>query len=174
MKKIMFASAVLFAAAALAAMPSLITIKGMKKTADTHRNNAVNGPRTVTSTDKNIFYEFELTASSPAVPDNVNVKWVVVTIGMGGHLHLGTKGEKETALPKNKPTTVESDDINIESKQVHGPRGHLLSQGETKIVGYGVRVFDGNGTMIAENYYPENEKKTMAEAFDGKLNVQPN
>ncbi len=169
MKKIIPIALVLVAFHALAAMPSPITVKAAKKTADSHHNTAAHGPRTVTFTAKDVYYEFELTTSSPAVPASVVAKWVVLTIGMGGHVHVGTKGEKEIALPKNKPVTVETDDFSLETKNVHGARGHFVNQSEAKVLGYAVRVFDTGGTLLSEEYSPDNEKKSLADAFDGKL-----
>jgi hypothetical protein len=175
MKKMITALLVSLAAfAASAAAPSLITIKGSKKTADSHHNSSAAGRKTVTHTSKDVFYEFELTTSSPAAPDNVIVKWVVVTVDPKARMRLGTVGQKEIALTRNKPAAIETEDITIESKSVSGHHGHQSSQSEEKVLGYGVRVFDGNGRIIAEEFNPKNEEKTFVAAFDGKLKDEAN
>lgn len=161
----------LLALLAFAAGPALITIKGSKKTADSHRSTSAGKARQVTHTSRDLFYEFELTTSSPAAPANVVVKWVVVTEDFKGRQHVGTKGEKETPLPRNRPTTVETGDFNLESRDVRSVKRHVMRNdgAEEKIVGYGVRVYDGNGKMIAEEYNPNKEEQTLVAAFDGKL-----
>lgn len=172
MKKVQIILLAAFAATvAFGAAPQPVKVKAAKKTADSHRNTATVGRKAVerSSTDK--FYEFELSTMSPAVPTNVTVKWVVVTLNMLGNPRLGTSGEQQIALPKNQPVAIETDDFALEGKEVQVIRRHAShnTDAEEKIVGYGVRVFDDKGTLLSETISPDNSSKVVQEAFDGKL-----
>lgn len=173
MKKMLPAIALVLATLqALAVAPSPVIVKGLKKTADSHRSSNTQGRHQVTHTSKDIFYQFDLTTSSPAVPASIVAKWVVLTEDYKGRPHVGTKGEKEIELPKNKTVSIETDDFNLESRQVRVVGRHKSigsGEDEEKVLGYGVRIFDGNGNLISEEYNPDNETRALADAFDGKL-----
>lgn len=163
--------AALAAALAFGAPPEPVKVKASKKTADSHRNTAAAGRRSVERSTKDIFYEFELSTMSPALPDDVTVKWAVVTLDMFGEPRLGTAGEKQITLPKNKATIVETDDFSLASKDVHTVRrrSSANTSAEEKILGYGVRIVDGAGSLLSETISPGNARKSIEDAFSGKL-----
>ncbi len=159
------------ATAALAAGPQPIRIKATKKTADTRSNTAVAARRTVEHSSKDLFYEIELARNVPNAPDQVTVKWAVVTLGMSGRHLLGTGGEKAVTMPKDRPAVVETDDFSLETKEVNVNRARvdIDSTSKEKLIGYGVRVLDDKGAVIAETIQPESARKSVLEAFDGTL-----
>lgn len=159
------------ATAALAAGPQPIRIKATKKTADTRSNTAVAARRTVEHSSKDLYYEIELARNVPNAPDQVTVKWAVVTLGMGGRPLLGTGGEKAVTIPKDRPAVVETDDFSLETKEVNVNRARvdIDSTAKEKIIGYGVRVLDSTGAMIAETIQPESARAQVLEAFDAAM-----
>ncbi len=154
-----------------AAGPQSLRIKATKKTADTRSNTAVAARRTVEHSSKDLFYEIELARNVPNAPDQVTVEWAVVTLGMGGRPLLGTGGEKAVTIPKDRPAVVETDDFSLETKEVNvnRVRQDINSTSKEKLIGYGVRVLDDKGAVIAETIQPESARASVLEAFEGTL-----
>lgn len=166
----LFSIALFAACIAVAAPPAPVTVKGTKRTAGTHRNKRAVEARVVETTFKDVFYEFEIRSTSSAVPKDVTVKWVVVTLGMDGQPQVGTRGEQRLALEVNRAAFIETADFSLESRDINfAARNRNSTSSEEKIIGYGVRIFDAQGNQVAQIVEPENESNAIIGVFDQKI-----
>lgn len=151
-----------------AAFPQPIGIKVTKKTADVRQNTDILKRNvSVVSSSKDIFYRIELMTMSPSAPTNVIVKWVVVVETEGGRIVPGTRGEEEIALVLGRPTIVDTEDVSLESREVH-VRGRI-GERESEVYGYGIRVCDAENHILSETYEPKRAERELVAEFDRKV-----
>lgn len=166
LQKYFIAACVIAATSAMAADP--ITITASKKTADSRQKTSSNGPRhSVSHGQKDVFYRFEIATMRPGIEPSIIVKWVVLIEDMHGRVHVGTSGTQEASLIINKPVVIETDDFSLESREVR-KRG-VVREDEASVLGYGVRICDTQGHIIAEKTEPSRAERKIVEAFSGKM-----
>ena len=158
----------LLAASAYALTPGAIVIKGTKKKDGSRDGGNITAGKNVAHSQDDIYYQFDLSTMSKDVPSEVKVKWVVLVSTMKGRLRLASQGEKPATLTMGgQPARVETPIFTMNEER--GPKGRKF---EAEIVGYGVKVLDDKGNVLAEKYDPESAHKRLTDAFDGNLNGQ--
>jgi hypothetical protein len=158
----------LAAGIAHAATPQLFTIKATKKTGDTRKNvQQIGNIRRLTNTEKDIFYQLEISTVSPAAPTNFVVTWAVLVENEKGRLHAGCLGGTTTNFARGARTVeVETDSVELD-EHTQQRKNQNFSRG-SDIYGYGIRITDMTGKLLAEKIEPSKAAAEINEAFEGK------
>lgn len=163
---------VLVLAAALGAQAAdVLRIKASKQL-DSRKNsgNQNLGGGSTSLTQKEYFYRFDVQAISPQVANPLKFEWVVLYEDWEGRSRPGTHGTCETNVAMTRAVSIETETVHLNQRNWRGPGGHS-GRIEDKIAGYGLRVTDKDGNLIAEDYDPASLRKEI----DWKtVDAQPN
>lgn len=147
-----------------------LRIKATKQLAsrqNTGNQNVFGGHTSLTQ--KEYVYRFDVLSVSPQLANPIKLEWVVMFEDWSGRLRPGTHGTCETNAGMTKAVSVETDTVHLNQRNWQGPQNS--GKIEDKIAGYGLRVNDSNGNLIAEQYEPAALKKQI----DWKMvDAQPN
>lgn len=149
------------ACAGSASALDLIRIKAAKKL-DSRKNSGNQqafGGRT-SLTQKEYYYRFDVQALSPQVANPLKFEWVVMLEDWSGRVRPATHGTCETNVAMTGAVPIETETVHLNERNWQGPGGRA-GKVEDKIAGYGLRVTDKNGNLIAEDYDPVSLKKEI-------------
>lgn len=159
------------AVAAGVALADDIEIKATQKTESSDKGSTQTLPGgTSRSVRTEKYYKFELRRMSSAIPSVVNVAWAVFKEGVGGKIELAAHGEETVSLPIGQEVALKSSTVLLTGREWTGRRDGDFGE---DLAGYGVRITDRNGEVVAERYDPSSvqavveklrEKKAEAEA----------
>lgn len=151
----------------------VITIKATKKTGDSRKSvEQIGNLRRRTDTEKELYYQLEIAALSQNVPTNIAVTWAVLIESEKGRLRLGCLGGTETNFTRTVRTLqVQTDSFELEEHTQQRARQNI-SRG-SEIYGYGIRVTDLTGKILAEKVEPSKAAAEINEAFEGKHAARP-
>lgn len=167
-KSFVLLAALLAALSASAAAPSPITIRATKKTADVQRESErLSARTTMTHEKKEQYYQIELGTMTPGLPDYVVVRWIVLLEDFKRRLVVGTRGSKDVSLAVNKPVELQTDRFTLVENTLVKTNSRGAGR-ESTIHGYGIRVYDDTGRILAEKYDPPSAQEDLVEAFDEK------
>jgi hypothetical protein len=146
---------ILVAGAALSA-PGLdkIRITDSKKTVEKRESSAQKLAHGTTSlTEKQIILTFGLQRMAPDVPETVTAAWVLIQEGRDGRLAEASRGTSVVVLPLGRTTSLETAPVTLVEREWSNRRksGSLADS----IAGYGLRILDAEGKVIAERYDPK-------------------
>lgn len=161
-------AALLAASSVTAVAPPPVVIKATKKTADVQRDSErLSARATMTHETKEQYYLIELGTMTRGLPDYVVVRWIVLLEDFKGRLVVGTRGSKDVPLAVNKTAEVQTDRFTLVENTL--VKTHNRGGGrESTIRGYGIRVCDDAGRILAEKYDPPSAEKDLVAAFDEK------
>jgi len=130
-----------------------VRITGTKKTLAKRESSTQDLPRGQTSlTQKMMMYVFGLQRMATEVPEQSTVAWVLIKEQKDGRLVEAARGESVVDLPLGREVTLDSTPVELEERDWSGPRreGSVSSS----LAGYGLRVVNGAGEVLAERYEP--------------------
>ncbi len=137
-----------------------VRITDSTKTVEKRQSNDQKLPKGTTSlTTKELVQTFTLQRMAPDVPEQVTVKWVVLRESRDGRLEEATRGESVQRLPLGQAATVSTAPFSIMERSWVG-RHHAGSVSE-EIAGYGLRLLNDAGTVLAEKYKPTSIEKQI-------------
>lgn len=167
--KIIFALALCAGLSADAA--TTLRIKGTKVLESRNKGGSQNlGFAKTATAQKEYFYRFDVQSVSPQSSGALKFEWAVMYEDWEGRMRVGTHGTCETNVGMTRATSIETETIELNERNWQGAHGRS-GKVEDKIAGYGLRVWDKNGNLIAEEYEPSSLKKD----FDWKkVAEQPN
>jgi len=123
-------------------------------------------------TQKEYLYRFDAQAVSPQVANPLKFEWVVMIEDWSGRIRPATHGTCETNVAMTRAVSIETDTVELNQRNWQGAGGRT-GKVEEKIAGYGLRVTDKNGNLIAENYDPSSLKKEIDwKMVDGQPNEE--
>lgn len=159
MKTQLIAAGLILGAVLSAGAATTLRVKGTKLLdSRTKSGNQNLGFGQTSSTQKDYFYRFDLQALAPQAVGRLKAEWVVMYEDWQGHLRVGTRGVCETNVALSKVTAVETDTVQLNQRNWQGAGGRA-GKVEDKIVGYGLKVSDAQGNLLAEEYEPSSLKK---------------
>ena len=150
---LLLALALATATAASAATLDKVRISGTKKTLDRRESSAQARPRGQTTlTQKLVGYSFSLQRMSTDAPEKATVAWILIKEQKDGRTVEAARGESVLDLPLGRAITLDSAPVELEERDWTGRRnaGTVSSQ----LTGYGLRVLNSQGEVIAERYEP--------------------
>jgi antitoxin component HigA of HigAB toxin-antitoxin module len=130
-----------------------VRISGTKKTLAKRESSPQTRPRGQTSlTQKMMMYVFSLQRMATEVPAQSTVAWVLIKERKDGRLVEAARGASMVDLPLGREVTLDSTPVELEERDWSGPKqaGSISSS----LAGYGLRVVDAAGDVVAECYEP--------------------
>lgn len=150
---LLLAVALMVAGTVTASALDKVRITGTKKTLAKRESSTQDLPRGQTSlTQKMMMYVFGLQRMATEVPEQSTVAWVLIKEQKDGRLVEAARGESVVDLPLGREVTLDSTPVELEERGWSGPRreGSVSSS----LAGYGLRVVNGAGEVLAERYEP--------------------
>jgi hypothetical protein len=150
---LLLAVALMVAGTVTASALDKVRITGTKKTLAKRESSTQDLPRGQTSlTQKMMMYVFGLQRMATEVPEQSTVAWVLIKEQKDGRLVEAARGESVVDLPLGREVTLDSTPVELEERDWSGPRreGSVSSS----LAGYGLRVVNGAGEVLAERYEP--------------------
>lgn len=150
---ILLAVALMVAGTVTASALDKVRISGTKKTLAKRESSTQALPRGQTSlTQKMMMYVFGLQRMATEVPEQSTVAWVLIKEQKDGRLVEAARGVSVVELPLGREVTLDSTPVELEERDWSGPRreGSVSSS----LAGYGLRVVNGAGEVLAERYEP--------------------
>jgi hypothetical protein len=128
-------------------------IQATKKTADTRKSATQDLPRGRShAVTEDVYYAFTLRRMNPNLPERAVVEWVVLKEAVDGRLLLGTRGRKEIDMPFGKEIELKTDTVTLRGRTWTSGRAGTV---EEEVHGYGLRVLNDEGDILAEKYEPD-------------------
>lgn len=130
---------------------ALLEIDASRSTVERHRGAEQDVPRGTTRyTEQDIVYTFSVKPRSTRVPDEVLVEWAVLVEKPGGRIETVERGGKVLNVRLGRASTVAAEAVTLQGREYDMRRG----SGDVKddVYGYGVRVLDADGNVLAEKY----------------------
>lgn len=153
--------AVLFAAIQPAAALDKVRISATKKTLDKRESDSQKLPRGQTTlTEKQVIYSFSLQRMTPDVPELPTVSWILMKERVDGRVVEAARGESVVNLPLGRAVSVESAPVQLDEREWIG-RKHAGSV-SSELAGYGLRVLNSKGEVVAERYEPTDMQRTIS------------
>lgn len=138
-----------------------VRISATKKTLDKRASDSQKLPHGSTSlTEKQVIYSFSLQRMAPDVPETPTVSWIVMKERMDGRLVEAARGEAVVSLPLGRAVTTESSPVQLDEREWVG-RKHAGSA-SSELAGYGLRVLNSNGEVVAERYEPADMQRAIS------------
>ncbi len=129
-----------------------VRISATRKTALQREGSTQQLPETTTRTTREeVFYRIGLQRMTPAVPEQVEVEWVLVVERAGGRLVPAGHGTSELSLPLGREAELDTEPVALLGREWGGGADSV----EDDIHGYAVRVRDANGSIVAEKFQPK-------------------
>lgn len=150
---LLLAVALMVAGTVTASALDKVRITGTKKTLAKRESSTQDLPRGQTSlTQKMMMYVFGLQRMATEVPEQSTVAWVLIKEQKDGRLVEAARGESVVDPPLGREVTPDSPPVELEERDWSGPRreGSVSSS----LAGYGLRVVNGAGEVLAERYEP--------------------
>ena len=97
-----------------------------------------------------VYYEFNVRTVSPKV-NRARAEWVVITETLGMAMPAG-HGERMLSLKLGHSVKWDSEPIDLKELEFRGLPEIGSGEIETAIKGYGIRLLDGHGHVIGEEY----------------------
>lgn len=145
-----------------------IQISATKKTADRRdsETQTLPGGRKTSLEVEQILYRFDMRPMSTSLPATGELQYVLVVEDMSGRLSVDAFGKDTIDLAFGQTRSVESKTVTLNERQWSGRHG----SGDTSesIYGYGVRVVDSSGEVLAEKYSRSDIQAMLEEAFARK------
>jgi len=150
-----------------------VDIKATKKTASKHKGSQQQLPRGQTqSTEDSVYYVLEIKNNSSTAAGAVDLQWIVLLEGAGGRISPATSGTEQLTLSFGRTETVETGTITLRGREWSGR--HRSGKVEDEIAGYGVRVLNQQGDVIATKYHPSSiESKVDWDVLSSKKDNRP-
>lgn len=150
---ILLAAALLVAGTVTASALDKVRISGTKKTLAKRESSTQALPRGQTSlTQKMMMYVFGLQRMATEVPEQSTVAWVLIKEQKDGRLVEAARGESLVDLPLGREVTLDSTPVELEERDWSGPK--QAGSVSSSLAGYGLRVLNGAGDVLAERYEP--------------------
>ncbi|MBN1270564.1 MAG: hypothetical protein JXB04_13320 [Kiritimatiellae bacterium] len=138
-----------------------IEISATKKTVDARKSAGQALWRgTSRATEKEILYRFDFKRRSAEIPEYVTAQWMVLVEGALGHVVAPrTSGESRIGLPLNQLVNLETEAFSLRGREwTSGPNPGTV---EEQLIGYGVRLLNEQGAVLAEKYGPPSLKDSV-------------
>lgn len=140
----------------------LVRISGTKKTLDKRESSVQTLPRgQSTLTQKQVVYAFALQRMSPEVPEKARIVWILMKEQKDGRLVEAARGEAAPTLPLGREVTLESAPVLLEEREWTGNKNANVGSIASNLAGYGLRVFNTDGEVVAERYEPADLQRTI-------------
>ena len=160
-KSLLVAFAFVLAWAGPAAALDKVRITGTKKTLEKRESSNQKLPHGQTSlTEKQVIYAFSLQRMTPDVPEMCNVSWILMKEEMNGRLVEAARGESVVALPLGRAVNVDSAPVQLDEREWTGR--HQGGSVSSDLAGYGLRVLNSKGEVLAERYEPTDMQRTIS------------
>ena len=171
MKKHLVPLLIIFSFASSSFGAALVDITATKKTGQKARGDRQNvGNLSGKINSRAVYYEFNVRTVSPQV-SRARAEWVVLTETLGMVMPAG-HGERMLNLKLGHSTNWKSDPIDLKELEFRGLPELGSGEIETEIKGYGIRLLDGNGQLIGEEY-SSTRVADQARQMLGKLSKAP-
>lgn len=158
---LLVALALVLTAAGPAAALDKVRITAAKKTLDKRESSGQKLPHGQTSlTEKQVIYNFSLQRMSPDVPEMSTISWILMKERIDGRLVEAARGESVVALPLGRAVTVESAPVQLDEREWSGR--HRSGSVSSDLAGYGLRVMNSKGEVLAERYDPADMQRTIS------------
>ena len=137
-----------------------ITITATKKTAQQSKGSQQELPRgTTQAVEKEIVYVVELRSMIPHPATDLTTEWVLLVEMAGGRVAPGNSGSKPVSLNFGQALSFETGPVTLLSREWNTARGGGTVK--DNIAGYGIRVVDSAGAVLAEKYEPLSAKSQI-------------
>jgi len=142
-------------------------IKASKKTASKYEGSEQQRLKVSTkATRKDTYYEVEVRRMSPNAPKKVEVEWAILIELVNGQLKLAEQGSKSVSIPYGMTKKIETGTAMLKGREIDGP--FRSSDIEDDIAGYGIRIKDSEGNVLAEKYSKSSVENYIKEAIKKK------
>lgn len=160
MRSILPAAMLLLLAFTAAARTETISIAATKRTVGQTSGNEQAMPRgTSRSIEERVVYRFVLQRASAQDFGALTVEWIVCVERMEGRVTPVATGRRIVEIPPAESVTIETDPILLLGREwIDGPNPGTV---EDVLAGYGIRVLDPAGAVVAEKYEPATMKTTV-------------
>lgn len=159
------------AAAAVAAGPSMVTVKAARKTIDSNTTNRREGRTQVSKSVREVVYEFTVSSRQPGTMSNLVAKYSVMIETADGRKDVAVFGKEKIDLVQNQPVKFRTKSFKIEEENRREQR-RSTSKG-SDVYGCGVKITDSTGLLVAENYEPSRAESELRTAIDTDLAPTP-
>lgn len=116
--------------------------------------------KNVKRTEEDYHFTFSLTSESPSMPAKAHADWVVLVETLRGDLRTAAQGRTPVELVQGKPFAFDTSRFTLVEKT--GPKGRSF---DGDVYGYGIRVVDASGAVLAEQVKPEKSRRRVMEAL---------
>ncbi len=129
-----------------------VAITMTKKTAQQSKGTQQEVPRgTTRAVEKEIVYVVELRSMIPHAAD-LTAEWVILVEMAGGRVAPGNSGSKSISLNFGQTLSFETGPVTLLSREWNTMRAGGTVKDD--VAGYGIRVVDSGGAVLAEKYEP--------------------
>lgn len=137
-----------------------VRITGTKKTIDKRESSSQRLPHGQTQlSEKQVVYAFSLQRMTPDTSEQATASWILMRESMDGRLSEAARGDSVVSLPLGRAVALESAPVTLTEREWsrHGGSGTVGSS----LAGYGLRILDDKGQIIAERYDPASIEKEI-------------
>ena len=141
-----------------------IQISATKKTDDQRKTSSQQLAHGSTQLSlKNVYYRFDIRPMTTGLPEEAELQYIVLQENVNGKVEVAVRGTQSVSLTFGQPQSIESESFELTKRSWNraGGSGNLKQD----VYGYGVRIVNRDGDVLAEKYAPSSTQKDLEAAF---------